>query len=129
MPSVIRPNLKFLASSANSGNTLLIFPLGPISGMSQHSVYLMIFFIPSHQLGMLFVSKQTFQAWYYRSIPRHLRRDSLPRTFTVALNITRVNSPNLIPRCTAYQACIQILVLLATVVDVVVRTCMYLLDF
>jgi hypothetical protein len=78
---------------------------------------------------MLFVSEQAFQAWYYRSIPHHLGRDSLPGTFTVALNITRVISPDLIPRCTTYWACIQIIILLATVEDAVIRTCMYLLDF
>jgi hypothetical protein len=78
---------------------------------------------------MLFVSEQTFQAWYYRSIPHHLGRDSLLGTFTVALNITRVISPDLILRCTAYRACIQILILLAAVEDVVIRACMYLLDF
>jgi hypothetical protein len=76
---------------------------------------------------MLFVSEQMFQAWYYRSISHHLGRDSLPWTF--ALNITRVISPDVVSRCMAYRACIQILIVLAAVEDAVIRTCMYLLDF
>jgi hypothetical protein len=75
---------------------------------------------------MVFVSEQTFQAWYYRSTQHNIGRDFLPRTF--ALNIAKVISSNLIPRCMAYLACIQFLVLLATVEDAVIRTCMYLLD-
>ena len=53
------------------------------------------------------------EAGRYRSIPHNLGRDFLTRTF--ALNITRVISPDLIPRRMAYRACIQFLVLFATV--------------
>jgi hypothetical protein len=63
---------------------------------------------------MVLVSEQTFQAWYYRSIPHNLGRDFLPRTF-FALNIARVISSDLIPRRFSYGAFIQILVVLATV--------------
>jgi hypothetical protein len=76
---------------------------------------------------MLFISEQMFQAWYYRGIPHHLGRDSLPQTF--ALNITKVILPDLVPRCMAYRACIQILIVLTAVEDAIIRTCMYLLDF
>jgi hypothetical protein len=75
---------------------------------------------------MLFVSEQTFQPWYYRSIPHHLGRN--PLLGVLAPNITRVISPDLIPKSTAYRACIQILVLLTAVEDAVIRACMYLLD-
>jgi hypothetical protein len=78
---------------------------------------------------MLFISEQMFQAWYYWSIPHHLGRDSLPGTFIITLNITRVILPDLIPQCMVYRTCIQILVLLAAVEDAAIRTCMYLLDF
>jgi hypothetical protein len=76
---------------------------------------------------MVFVSKQKFQAWYYRSIPHHLGRDSLLGAF--ALNITRVISLDLIPRCTTDWASTQIVILLTAVEDAVIRICMYLLDF
>jgi hypothetical protein len=85
----------------------------------------MVFFVPPQQLGMLFVSKQTFQPWYYRSIPHHLGRNPLPGA--LALNITKVISPDLIPKGTAHWACMQILVLLTVVEDAVIRACMYLL--
>ena len=39
---------------------------------------------------MLFVSEQTFQPWYYRSIPHHLGRNLLPGALT--LDITRVTA-------------------------------------
>jgi hypothetical protein len=63
---------------------------------------------------MVLVSEQTFQAWYYRSIPHNFGRDFLPGTF-FALNIAKVISSDLIPRRFAYGAFIQILVVLATV--------------
>src|SRR3954463_10181910 len=100
-------------------------PLRPVSGVSQHHIFLTVLFVPSQQLGMLFVLKQTFQPWYYRSIPHHLRRNPLPGG-GLALNIARVISSDLIPQCTTYRACIQILVLLA-VEDAVIDACMYLL--
>ena len=34
--------------------------------------------MPSHQLSIIFISKQTLQMWYYRRIPHDLRRNSLP---------------------------------------------------
>ena len=80
--------------------------------------------VPSHQLGMLFVSEQTFQPWYYRSIPHHLGRNPLPGALTV--NITRVISSDLLPQCTTYRACVQIPIRIA-VHDAVIRACMYLL--
>ena len=99
-------------------------PLRPVSGYSQIPVFLTVFFVPSHQLGMLFVLEQTFQPWYYRSISHHLGRNLLPRV--LALDITRVIAANLIAQCTAYRASVQILVLTA-VEDAVIRACMYLL--
>jgi hypothetical protein len=88
-----RANLKFLASFYKLREfSVNCSPLGHISGVSQYIVYLMVFFVPSHQLCMLFIFEQTFQAWYYRSIPHHLCRVSLPGMFTIALNITRVIS-------------------------------------
>src|SRR3954463_9269913 len=95
-----------------------------ISGVSQLPVFLTVLSVPLHQLGMLFISEQTFQPWYYRSIPDHLGRNPLPGG--LAVNITRVISSDLIPQCTAYRACVQILVCTA-VEDAVIRACMYLL--
>jgi hypothetical protein len=74
---------------------------------------------------MLFISEQTFQSWYYRSIPHHLGRNPLPGW--LALNISRVIPFDLIPQCSAYRACIQILVLLTPVENAVIRAGMYLL--
>src|SRR3954470_19397002 len=113
MPSVLRPNHKFLASPAKSGYFLSIFSTATHRGVSQHLVFLMVFFVPSQQFGMLFISEQTFQLWYYRSIPHHLGGNPLPRA--LPLNITRVISLDLIPQCSAYQACIQIIVLLTMI--------------
>ncbi|CAM0948814.1 unnamed protein product [Alopecurus aequalis] len=50
-------------------------------------------------------------------------RNPLPGA-RIALNITRVISPDLIPQGTAYRACIQILVLLTAVEDAVIDACM-----
>src|SRR3989337_2468762 len=58
-------------------------PLRPISGYSQLPVFLTVFFVPSQQLGTLFISKQTFQPWYYRSIPHHLGRNPLPGALAI----------------------------------------------
>src|SRR3989337_4612031 len=96
----------------------------PINGFAQLPVFLTVLFVPSHQLGMLFVSEQMFQPWYYRSIPHHLGRN--PLLGALALNITRVILSDLIPQCTAYRACVQILIRTA-VEDAVIRACMYLL--
>jgi hypothetical protein len=57
--------------------------------------------------------------------PHHLRRNPLPGG-GLALNIARVISPDLIPQCSTYLACIQILVLPAAE-DAVIDVCMYLL--
>src|SRR3954467_5823492 len=99
-------------------------PLRPVSGYSQLSVFLTVFSVPSHHLGMLFVLEQTFQPWYYRSIPHHLGRNLLPGA--LALDITRVIAADLIVQCTTYRASVQILVLTA-VEDAIIRACMYLL--
>jgi hypothetical protein len=73
---------------------------------------------------MLFVPEQTFQPWYYRSIPHHLGGNPLPGF--LALNIvTRVIASDLITQCSAYRTFIQILVFTA-VEDAVVNACMYL---
>ena len=53
-------------------------------------------------------------------------KNLLPRG--LALNIARIVSSDLIPQCSAYRACIQILVLLTAVEDAVIRACMYLLN-
>jgi hypothetical protein len=36
--------------------------VGPINMVSQYNVYLVIFFVTLHQLGMLLFSEQTFEA-------------------------------------------------------------------
>src|SRR3954466_14780003 len=126
MPSALRPNHTFLASSGNSFPRLSFdfSPLRPISEYSQLSVFLTVFSVPSHRLGILFVLEQTFQPWYYRSIPHHLGRNLLPGA--LALDITRVITADLIAQCTTYRASVQILVLTA-VEDAIIRACMYLL--
>jgi hypothetical protein len=75
---------------------------------------------------MLFISKQTLQTWYYRRVSYDLGRKSLPGTM-LPLDFPRVLSPDLIPQCTTYRACIQILILITAVEDAVIGTCMYLL--
>ena len=126
MPSVLKANHTFLGSFANSSQYFLSIFLhrDPSAGALNFPSFFSVLTVPSHQLGMLFVSKQTFQPWYYRSIPHHLRRNPLPGG--LAVNITRVISYDLIPQCTTYQACVQILVRTA-VEDAVIRACMYLL--
>jgi hypothetical protein len=89
------------------------FYLFSSTGIYQPGVLLLFFFVPSHQLSMIFVPKQTLQTWYYRRVPHDLGRNSLPRT--LPLDFSRVVSPNLITQCTAYGACIQILVLITAV--------------
>ena len=74
---------------------------------------------------MLFVFEQTFQPWYYRSIPHHLGRNALPGG--LALNVTRVICSDLMPLTVAYRAFLQIRVLIV-VEDAVIRACMYLLN-
>src|SRR6185312_9721616 len=101
-------------------------PLRPISGVSQHRVLLAFLFVPSHQLSIIFISKQTLQTWYYWRIPHDFRRNSLPGT--LRLDISRIIFSNLVTQYTAYGTCIQILVL-ASVEDAVVGACMYLLHF
>ena len=127
MPSTLKPNHTFLASRAKSTQyslTLDFSPLRLVSGCSQLPVFLTVLTVPSHQLGMLFASEQTFQPWYYRSIPHHVGRNPLPGA--LAVNITRVISSHLIPQCIAYRACVQNLVR-TTAEDAVIRACMYLL--
>ena len=99
------------------GTFYLFSPLRPISGVSQHRVLLAFLFVPSHQLSIIFISKQTLQMWYYRRIPHDLRRNSLPGR--LPLDISRIIFSNLVTQCTAYWTCIQILVL-ASVEDAVV---------
>src|SRR3954462_14359237 len=101
-------------------------PLRPISGVSQLPVFLTFFFVPSQQPGMLLVSEQTFQPWYYRSIPHNLSRNPLPRGLVISLSITRVILSDLVPTRSAYRAFIHTLVLTA-VQDAVINACKYLL--
>ena len=100
-PYVSRIQIKFRVRS------IYFSPLRPISGVSQHRIL----------LAFLFISKQTLQTWYYRRIPHYLRRNSLPGM--LPLDIARIIFSNLVTQCTAYGACIQILVL-ASVEDAVV---------
>jgi len=55
-------------------------PQRPISWVSKHRVLLAFLFVSSHQLSILFISKQMFQTWYYRRVPHDLGRNSLPGT-------------------------------------------------
>ena len=69
-PYVSRIQIKFRVRS------IYFSPLRPISGVSQHRVFLAFLFVPSHQLSIIFIFKQTLQTWYYRRIPHDLRRNS-----------------------------------------------------
>ena len=71
--------------------------LRPISGVSQHRVLLAFHFVPSHQLRIIFISKQTLQTWYYRRIPHDLSRNSLPGT--LPLDIARIIFYDLVTQC------------------------------
>ena len=99
------------------GTFYLFFSTATISGVSQHRVFLAFLFVPSRQLSIIFISKQTLQTWYYRRIPHDLRRNSL--LGRLPLDISRIIFSNLVTQCTAYGTCIQILVL-ASVEDLVV---------
>ena len=102
-PYVFRIQFKFRVGS------IYISPLHSISVVSQHRVLLAFLFVPSHQLSIMFISKQTLQMWFYRRIPHDPRRNSLPGT--LPLDIARIIFSNLVTQCTAYRTCIQILVL------------------
>jgi hypothetical protein len=65
-PYVLRIQCKVWVSSISFS------PLGSISRVSQDCVFLSFFFVPSHQLSMIFVPKQTLQMWYYRRVPHDL---------------------------------------------------------
>ena len=119
-PYVSRIQFKFRVGS------IYFSALRPISGVSQHLILLAFLFVPSHQLSIIFISKQTLQTWYYRRIPHDLHRNSLPGT--LPLDIAKIIFFDLVTQCTAYRTCIQILVL-ASVEDAVVGACMYLLHF
>ena len=71
-PYVSRIQIKFRVRS------IYFSPLWPISGVSQHRLFLAFLFVPSHQLSILFISKQMLQMWYYRRVPHDLGRNSLP---------------------------------------------------
>ena len=104
---------------------LIVVP-DTISGVSQHRVLLAFLFVPSHQLNIIFISKQTLQTWYYRRISHDLRRNSLPGM--LPLDIARIIFSDLVTQCTTYGTCIQIL-LLTSIEDAVIGACMYLLHF
>jgi hypothetical protein len=91
----IDQTLSSLHHQQSLGSLSRFFPLRPISGVSQHLVFLTVFFVPLQQPNILFVSEQIFQPWYYRSIPHNLGRNPIPGG--LALNITRVISSDLIP--------------------------------
>ena len=109
-PYVSRIPFKFRVRS------IYFSPLRPFSGVSQHRVFFAFLFVSLHQLSIIFISKQTLQTWYYRRIPHDLRRNSLPAR--LPLDISRIIFSNLVTQCTAYETCIQILVL-ASVEDAV----------
>src|ERR1041385_6918880 len=125
MSSALKPNHTFLGSPPNSARYFLSIFLHcePSVGCLKFPSFLRSSLCHC-ELGMLFISEQTFQPWHYRSIPHHLGRNPLPGG--LAVNITKVISSDLIPQCTAYRACVQILVRTA-VEDAVIRACMYLL--
>ena len=62
--------------------------LWPISWVSQHWVLLAFLFVPSHQLSIIFISKQMLQIWYYRGVPHDLGGNSLPGT--LPLDVPRI---------------------------------------
>src|SRR3954469_13969098 len=127
MPSVLRPNHKFLASSVKSEWSLSIFLHCDPSAGCLNFPSLTFFFVPSQQPGMLLVSEQTFQPWYDRSIPQNLSRNPLPWGLVISLSITRVILSDLVPTRSAYRAFINTLVLFTAVQDAVINACMYLL--
>src|SRR3954471_8927052 len=127
MPSALKPNHTFLGSPPNTARYFLSIFLHcePSTGCLKFPSFLRSSLCHCINLAcMLFISEQTFQPWYYRSIPHHLGRN--PLSGGLAVNITRVISIDLIPQCTAYRICVQILVRTA-IEDAVIRACMYLL--
>src|ERR1043165_2758128 len=110
MPSVLRPNHKFLASSVKSEWSLSIFlHCDPSAGCLNFPSFLRSSLCHRSNLACsLFLNRQL---WYYRSIPHNLSRNPLPRGLVISLGITRVILSDLVPIRSAYQAFINTLVL------------------
>ena len=95
-------------------------PLRLVDGYSQHLVFLTVFFVPSQQPSVLFISEQAFQPWYYWSIPHNLGRNP----FLGRSPSTSPGSSRLILYRNAVHTRHASLI---AVEDAVINACMYLL--
>src|SRR4051812_48755108 len=109
MPSVLKANHTFLGSFASSSRYFLTIFLhcDPSAGALNFPSFLRSSLCHHIDLACFPFLNRRFNRGI-RSIPHHLRRNPLP--VGLAVNITRVISSDLIPQCTAYGACVQILV-------------------
>ena len=77
-PYVSRIQFKFMVGS------IYFYPLRPISGVSQYRVLLAFLFVPSHQLNIIFISKQMLQRGiideYHMTLAGTLFRGGSPST-------------------------------------------------
>src|SRR6185369_3085313 len=127
MPSVLKPNLMFLASKSNSGYVLSIFlHCDPSVGCLNIESFLRSSLCHHINLALSLFLNRRFKCGvigeYHMTFAGTLFRGGSP------LDISRIIFSNLVTQCTAYGTCIQILVL-ASVEDAVVGACMYLLHF
>src|ERR1041385_6381562 len=127
MPSVLRPNHKFLASSVNSEWPLSIFlHCDPSAGCLNFPSFLQSSLCHRSNLACSLFLNRRFNRGIIWSIPHNLSRNPLPRGLVISLSITRVILSDLVPTRSAYRAFIHTLVLTA-VQDAVINACMYLL--
>ena len=126
MPSALRPNHMFLASSANSFPYFLSIFLhcDPSAGALNFPSFLRSSLC--HRINLacsLFLNRHFNRGIIGAYIPHHVGRNPLPGA--LALNITMLIAADLIAQCTTYWSSVQILVLTA-VEDAIIRACMYL---
>ena len=126
MPSALKANHTFLGSFANSSQYFLSIFLhcDPSAGALNFPSFFR--FSLCHRINL--ACSSFLNRRFNRGIigAYHITFAGTLFLGELAVNITRVISSDLIPQCTAYRACVQILVCTA-VEDAVIRACMYLL--
>ena len=110
VPSIRKSNLMFFTSFTKSLYVLSIFlHCNPSVGCFNIGSCLRSSLCHHINLAFSLFLNRHFK-WYYRRVPHHLGKNSLPGT--LPLGIPMVTFPNLVTQCTAYGACIQIPILI-----------------
>src|ERR1041385_2544731 len=125
MPSALKPNHTFLGSSPNSTRYFLSIFLhcDPSAGCLKFPSFLRSSLCHRINLACSLFMNRRFNHGIIGAY--HITLAGTLFLGGLAVNITRVISSDLIPQCTAYRACVQILVRTA-VEDAVIRACTYL---